>query len=98
MEDAFRWAEENKVGVGKKPHVRRSLALPGILHQLPPDYRRYAVVSLDGAHVLAVVVATNRTTEDLARAEDLEMIRRVQQVMGVSQPPAWYIPQKPWFV
>jgi hypothetical protein len=99
MHDALKWTEDNQVGVGRKPHMRRKLALPAILCRLPADCRRCAVVSLDGGAVaFSVVVATNKTTEDLARAEDLEMIQNVQRVMGVSNPPAWYIPQKAWCV
>jgi hypothetical protein len=99
MKDALKWAEDNQVGVGRKPHMRRKLALPAILCRLPPDCRRIAAVPLGGgAAAFSVVVATNKTAEDLARAEDLEMIQNVQQVMGASQPPAWYIPQKSWCV
>jgi hypothetical protein len=99
MKDALKWAEDNQVGVGRKPHMRRELALPTILRRLPPDCRRIAVVPLGGgAAALSVVVATNKTAEDLARAEDLEMIQNVQRVMGTNQPPAWYIPQEPWCV
>jgi hypothetical protein len=99
MKDALKWAEDNQVGVGKKPHVRRKLVLPAILRRLPPDCRRIAAVPLGGgAAAFSVVVATNKTAEDLARAEDLEMIQNVQQIMGASQPPAWYIPQKSWCV
>ena len=75
--------------------MRRQLALPTILSRLPPDCRRIAIVLLDnGAACCSVVVAMNKTTEDLARAEDLEMIQTVQRVMGVMEPPAWYRPQK----
>jgi hypothetical protein len=99
MKDALKWAEDNQVGVGRKPHMRRKLALPAILSRLPPDCRRIAAVPLGGgAAAFSVVVATNKTVEDLARAEDLEMIQNVQQVIGASRPPAWYIPQKSWCV
>jgi len=95
MKHALKWAEDNQVGVGMKPHMRRKLVLPAILRLLPPDCRRIAAVPLGGgAAAFSVVVATNKTTEDLARAEDLEMIQNVQRVMGSTQPPAWYIPQK----
>lgn len=75
--------------------MRRELALPAILRRLPPDCRRIAIVSLGGsATAVPVVVATNKTVEDLARAEDLEMIQNIRWVMGAGQPPAWYIPER----
>jgi hypothetical protein len=92
MNDALKWAEDNQVGVGRKPHMRCELALPTILRRLPPDCCRVAVVPIGsgGATALSVVVAMNKTAEDLARAEDLEMIQNVQRVMGTNNPPAWY--------
>lgn len=93
----LKWVENNQLGVGKRPHTRRLLALPAILHRLTADCRRLAVVVLDtDAPCYSVVVATNKTLEDLARAEDLEMIQSVQRVLATTEPPAWYRPQKPW--
>jgi hypothetical protein len=93
----LKWVENNQLGVGRKPHMRRLLALPAILHRLTPDCRRLAIVVLDtGAPCYSVVVATNKTPEDLARAEDLEMIQSVQRVAGATEPPAWYRPQRAW--
>jgi len=95
MDAQLKWAEDNQLGVGRKPHMRRLLALPAILRRLPHDCRRIAIVPLGtGATCYSVVVATNKTGEDLARAEDLEMIQNVAQVMGATEPPAWYRPQK----
>ncbi|KAM6493093.1 hypothetical protein JOM56_011227 [Amanita muscaria] len=77
MTDALKWVEDNQVGLGRKPHMRRKLVLPAMLHRLPPDCRRIGVVPLgSGATAFSVVVATNKT------AEVLEMIQ------NVSQPPA----------
>jgi hypothetical protein len=41
----------------------------------------------------SVVLATNETPKDLRRADGLEMIHKVQQVMGASEPPKWYVPE-----
>jgi hypothetical protein len=46
--------------------------------------------------IAACFNTTNKTLEDLARAEDLEMIQSVQRVLATTEPPAWYHPQKPW--
>lgn len=85
------WVENNQLGVGKRPHTRRLLALPAILDRLTADCRRLAIVVLDtGAPCYSVVVATNKTLEDL------EMIQSVQRVLATTESPAWYRPQKPW--
>jgi hypothetical protein len=91
----LKWSEDNQIGIGRKPHVRRYLAMPAILSRLSPDCRRLAVVKLaNGAGCYSIVVATNRTTEDLERANDLEMIQSVQRVLGRTEPPAWYRPRR----
>ena len=96
MDFKLKWAEDNQIGLGRKPHVRRHLAWPVILSRLTPDCRRQAIVLLDsGAACYSIVVATNKTVEDLERAKDLEMIRSVQRVLGTTEPPAWYRPERP---
>lgn len=95
MDFELKWAEDNQIGIGRKRHVRRDLALPAILSRLTPDCRRIAVVTLaNGAGCYSVVVATNRTVEDLERAKDLKMIQSVQRVLGTAEPPAWYRPRR----
>jgi hypothetical protein len=97
MDFELKWAEDNQIGVGREPHMRRSLALPAILRRLTPDCRRTAIVPLrgdEGPACYSIVVATNRTVEDLERAKDLEMIRSVQRVLGTTEPPAWYRPER----
>ena len=94
MDFELKWAEDNQIGIGRKPHVRRDLALPAILSRLTPDCRRVAVVTLaNGAGCYSVVVATNKTVEDLERAKDLGMIRSVQRVLGTIESPVWYCPR-----
>jgi len=79
--------------------MRRERVLPAILRRLPPDCRRIAIVPTSGGgEALSVVVATNKTVEELARAQDLEMIQNVQRVMAASKAPAWYVPQRAWFI
>ena len=95
MDFGLKWAEDNQIGVGKKPYIRRSLALPAIFSRLTPDCQRTAIVPLsNGAACYSVVVATNKTAEDLERAKDLKMIRSVQRVLGTTEPPAWYRPER----
>ena len=87
----LKWAEDNQIGIGRKPHVRRELVLPEILSRLTPDCRRIAVVLLrNGAASFSIVVATNKTVEDLERANDVKMIQSVQRVLGTVEPPEWY--------
>jgi hypothetical protein len=87
----LKWAEDNQIGIGRKPHVRRGLALPEIFSRLTPDCRRKAVVLRhNGVVSYAIVVATNKTVEDLERVKDLKMIQSVQRVLGIVEPPEWY--------
>jgi hypothetical protein len=73
------WVDNNQLGVGKKIHVKRQLALPAIMDRLTADCRRAAVVLHDnGATYFSIVVASNKTVVDLARTDDLEMIQSVQ--------------------
>ena len=95
MDFELKWADNNQIGVGREPHVRRDLALPAILSRLTHDCRRTAIVPLsNGAACYSIVVATNKTVEDLERAKDLEMIQSVQRVLGTTEPPAWYRPER----
>ena len=67
----LKWAEDNQIGLGKRPLIRRSLTRPTILSRLTPDCRRTAVVKLSNGSVCqSIVVATNKTVEDLERAKD----------------------------
>jgi len=95
MDFELKWAEDNQIGIGKKPHVRRDLAMPAMLRRVSPDCRRLAVVKIaNGAYCYSIVVATNGTAEDLERAKDLKMIQSVQRVLGITDPPAWYRPRR----
>jgi hypothetical protein len=95
MDFELKWAEDNQIGIGRKPHVRRDLALPAILSRLTPDCRRITIVPLrNGAACYSIVVATNKTVEDLVRAKDLKMIQSVLRVLGTKEPPAWYRPER----
>ena len=97
MDFKLKWAEDNQIGLGRKPHVRRDLAVPAILSRLHPDCRRLAIVLLsNGAACYSIVVASNKTVKDLERAKDLEMIQSVQRVLGTTEPPAWYRPERTW--
>ena len=88
MDSRLKWAEDNQIGIGRQPHVRRDLPLPAIFSRLTPDCRRRAVVlHRNGAACYSIVVATNKTVEDLERAKDLKMIQSVQRVLGIVEPP-----------
>ncbi|KAF8876404.1 hypothetical protein BD779DRAFT_1560504 [Infundibulicybe gibba] len=50
------------------------------------------VVRANGIRSLSIVVASNLTREDLARANDLEMIRAVQLVLDTTENPVWGTP------
>lgn len=90
----LKWAEENPIGVGKTRYYRCKLVLPAILKRISPDCCRIAVIPLrNGADCFSIVVATNKMVEDLERVKDMEMIQSVQQILGITEPLAWYCPQ-----
>ncbi|RDB20706.1 hypothetical protein Hypma_012307 [Hypsizygus marmoreus] len=45
---------------------------------------------------LAVVVATNRTPGEMARATDLEYMEQVRSILGTEKKPVWGRPLGPW--
>ncbi|KAF8876398.1 hypothetical protein BD779DRAFT_163962 [Infundibulicybe gibba] len=53
---------------------------------------QWGVVRANGIESLGIVVASNRTPEDLARASDLKMIQAVQAVLGTTEKPLWRKP------
>ncbi|EAU83321.1 hypothetical protein CC1G_10762 [Coprinopsis cinerea okayama7 len=66
----------------------------------PPEIYRLAciIVPLPGRALwepLGLVIASNLDAEDMARAEDEELIKKCQEILGVTTPPAWYHYQNP---
>jgi hypothetical protein len=90
-----RWADDHQIDPDETEVNRRRLTWQAMCQKLPPDCRRISLVHTDsGALARCIVVATNGTSEDLKRAEDVEMINTVQKVLDASgTPPKWYHPE-----
>ncbi|EAU83238.1 hypothetical protein CC1G_12720 [Coprinopsis cinerea okayama7 len=70
---------------------------------VPPEVRRIAFllvpfpvklpngkIKLDIVNVLGVVIGSNLTDEDMEQADNQELIKKTQEGLGVTTPPAWY--------
>ncbi|KAG6909776.1 hypothetical protein DXG01_015492 [Tephrocybe rancida] len=89
------WADEHNIGVGQTVCSREQMAMREIIHRFPPGLRRMARVRNEeserrGARKLCFVVGTNRTPEDLLRAQDVEVVKQYQEALGWTKPPRWY--------
>ncbi|RDB21979.1 hypothetical protein Hypma_011007 [Hypsizygus marmoreus] len=100
MEAQEQWCVDHGIGLEEDDTYldRVNMCWKHLPRALPPDCRRTATIDLGPNFGLAscIVVATNKTLEDLGRAEDIEMIRRVQAIIGATKPPAWYYPERIW--
>ncbi|KAG6909777.1 hypothetical protein DXG01_015493 [Tephrocybe rancida] len=88
------WADEHNLGVGQPVCYREEMAMNEITKRFPPDLRRMARVRNEeserrGASKLCFVVGTNRTSQDLLRAQDMEVIKQYQEALGWTKPPRW---------
>ncbi|KAF8872537.1 hypothetical protein BD779DRAFT_1572405 [Infundibulicybe gibba] len=50
------------------------------------------VIYVEGIESLCIVVASNRTAADMARADDQELIQTVKTVLGTKEKPVWRKP------
>ncbi|EAU83323.2 hypothetical protein CC1G_10764 [Coprinopsis cinerea okayama7 len=75
---------------------------------VPPEVKRLAFlvvpfpfkrpnkkVKVDLVTVLGVVIATNLTDEDMVNADNQDLIKKAQEGLGVTTPPAWYFFENP---
>ena len=76
-----------------------SLICQAIVHRLAQDCQSKLVL-VKGVRnaVCAIVVASNKSPEELQKAENLERIRTVQRVLGARELPIWCIPRQAWYV
>jgi hypothetical protein len=85
------WADSEIIAPDKSENNRRQLVWNLICQRLPPKCRQREVVSLGhGLLGSCIVVATNCTQQELNRAEDLETVNVVSEVVRVRAAPVWY--------
>ncbi|KAF8055886.1 hypothetical protein FPV67DRAFT_721934 [Lyophyllum atratum] len=96
-EEQDRWADFHgfKLGVGEAaPRDNRRLrTVMHILRRLPMC--RLGSIPTDGDRRIsssAIFVTTNATPEELQRGMDLQLIRRVQEVLATDELPFWVKP------
>ena len=92
----MKWADDHKVGLGKKTVQRRQETWRAIAQRLPRECRNVALVITRTGAVSCIVIATNENPEKLKRAEDQDMIRTVQGVLHYAAPPKWYRISRAW--
>ena len=88
------YAEVHQLRVGMSMNDKRQHAFRAILARVPKSYSRPGLVRTPVGVCCAIILATNATTKDLQRMNNLKMIHKVQLVMGISDPPLWYIPER----
>lgn len=59
--------------------------------QAAPWCRRYSVVKAGEMTSMCLVLATNRTAEDLAKWQNIEAIVAVRKVIGLGRMPKWHV-------
>lgn len=55
-----------------------------------PWCRRYSIVKAGRMTSMCLVLATNRTADDVAKMQDIEAIEAVRKVVGIGRMPEWY--------
>lgn len=55
-----------------------------------PWCRRYSIVKAGRMTSMCLVLATNRTAEDVVNMQDIETIEAVRRVVGIGRMPEWY--------
>ncbi|RDB21911.1 hypothetical protein Hypma_011006 [Hypsizygus marmoreus] len=97
MDAQEQWCVDHNIGLEEDDTYldRVRMCWKHLPRALPPDCRRTATIDLPHrGYSACIVVATNKTPEDLKRVEDIEMIRKVQAIIGATEPPAWYYPER----
>lgn len=88
----LKWADNNQFAPEKDDHNRCYLTWGAIAQRLPEDCRQWALVTTkDGATQNCIVIASNGMPDDMERANDLEKIKAVQEVVDVRTPLKWYV-------
>ncbi|KAF8055887.1 hypothetical protein FPV67DRAFT_721875 [Lyophyllum atratum] len=98
-----RWADLHgfvlRVGEAAPGNNRRLRTVMHILRRLPTC--RLGSIPTDGNRRIsssAIFVTTNATPEELQRGMDLQLIRRVQEVLATDELPFWVKPCRDWCI
>jgi hypothetical protein len=94
----LKYAELHDICLHEGTHIRLRTAYLRIFGKVPKSCCGTALVNTPVGVCGSVVIATNKNSKELKRADDLEMIHKVQLAMGISEPPKWYVPEDEWCV
>ncbi|KAH0583114.1 hypothetical protein H2248_011000 [Termitomyces sp. 'cryptogamus'] len=90
-EEQFRCAEVNNINPELGRPRRETIAFSRARSLLPRHCCLEAIRSKESGvgFIMAVVVASNATPGSLARMHDIEMLQKVQRVLGTTANPRW---------
>lgn len=88
------YAKRHNIAVGTHDLNRRHFAWVEITERVRPYAHRIAVIKVVGMVYTSIVVGTNETPEDMAKAADEGVIKNIQRIVGLTKPPIWTRPQR----
>lgn len=89
-EDQLRYAARHKIETKAPLSQRLAGAMLHLKQNLPQNYSRWVTID---EYTRALVLATNKTKDDLELAFDLDMLEKIRRLMGVRWIPTWNIPE-----
>ncbi|KDR83131.1 hypothetical protein GALMADRAFT_238963 [Galerina marginata CBS 339.88] len=93
-EHKLEWADRFNVCPGEAKHIRAQFAVRAVVSRLPHNLRRATMIHLrHGDHVYAtcVYIGSNLNSEELAKAQDRELLYELWKVLQVDTEPGWYL-------
>jgi hypothetical protein len=88
-EDVLSWGAANNITPDKPCFLREQYAWKEIMLRLPPG-RRPRGIHWNGSSAHCLIIGSNVTKEDLARAADVELINKYHNVLRTKNPPGWF--------
>ena len=90
-----KWAGDHQVDEELSGLAKRTIAWKAISRRLPSrcSSKSAFVCDEDGELSCCVVLVSNLKATEMAMAQDMELIRSVQKLLGVNEPPKWYHPE-----
>ncbi|KJA17820.1 hypothetical protein HYPSUDRAFT_46001 [Hypholoma sublateritium FD-334 SS-4] len=83
------WANKHNIFPDRHPLHRTEKALKEIARRLPASFRRVALVHDAKSPVICLVICSNKTEAELAKAKDPDILRIYHDVVGIERTPGW---------
>ncbi|KJA18697.1 hypothetical protein HYPSUDRAFT_69758 [Hypholoma sublateritium FD-334 SS-4] len=84
------WANKHNISPNRPRVYRAEDAFKEIGRRLPAAFRRVALVHDAKSPVSCLVICSNRTEAELAKARDPDILRIYHDVVGIERTPRWY--------